>query len=90
MIKGYFVEVIYLPPMNHQFIKSACLIAKIFNKKLIVEMYVSIYDTFVGDRKILKGTQIKPKTRKANSMLKKDVLALKKAEGVVIVYDLEQ
>ena len=82
-IKAYFADVIYLSPMNSRFIKSAIWAAKTFQKKLIVEMYISIYDTFVGDQKILKGKQIKPGSRQAKAMLTKDILALTKSDFIV-------
>ena len=82
-IKAYFADVIYLPPMNTRFIKSALWIAKIFRKKLIVEMYISIYDTFVRDKKILKGKQIEASSRQAKAMLEKDVLALTKSDFII-------
>ena len=82
-IKAAFTDIIYLPPMNTRFIKSAVLAAKLFRKKLIVEMYISIYDTYVTDQKPLKGKQIKPGTRQAKDMLKRDILALKKSDYIV-------
>ena len=83
LIKIPFVDVIYLPPMNSRFIKSASWAAKAFNKKLIVEMYISIYDTFVKDRKILKGKQIEPGSRQAKEMFEKDVLALTESDFLI-------
>lgn len=83
LIKVYFVDVIYLSPMNTRFIKSALWAVKTFRKKLIVEMYISIYDTFVKDQKILKGKQIKAGSRQAKSMLHKDVLALTQSDFIV-------
>ncbi|WP_036478995.1 glycosyltransferase [Myxosarcina sp. GI1] len=82
-LKAPFTDVIYLPPMNSRFIKSALLAAKLWQKQLIVEMYISIYDTFVGDRKLLKGKQIEPDSRQAKRMLEKDRLALTKADYIV-------
>ena len=82
-IKAYFADAIYLCPMNTRFIKSAIWAAKTFHKKLIVEMYISIYDTFVGDQKILKGKQIKPGSRQAKAMLTKDILALTKSDFLI-------
>ncbi len=83
LIKINFVDVVYLPPMNSRFIKSAFWAAKTFNKKLIVEMYISIYDTFVKDQKVLKGKQIKPGSRQAKGMFDKDVLALTKSDFLI-------
>jgi len=49
-----FADIIYLPPMNAKLIKSAILVSRLFNKKLVVEMYISLYDTYVRDRKLIK------------------------------------
>lgn len=83
LIKAYFADVIYLCPMNTRFIKSALWAAKTFRKKIIVEMYISIYDTFVRDKKILKGQQIEAGSRQAKGMLAKDVLALTKSDFII-------
>jgi glycosyltransferase involved in cell wall biosynthesis len=83
LIKACFADVIYLAPMNTRFINSAIWVARFFHKKLITEMYISIYDTFVRDKKILKGKQIKPGSRQAKSMLAKDVLALTQSDFII-------
>lgn len=83
LIKAPFVDAIYLPPMNSRFIKSACWAANTFNKQLIVEMYISIYDTFVKDQKILKGKQINPESKQAKEMFTKDVLSLNKSDFLI-------
>lgn len=83
LIKANFADVIYLPPMNTRFIKSALWAAKIFRKKVIVEMYISIYDTFVRDKKILKGEQVQAGSRKAKAMLERDILALTKSDLII-------
>lgn len=83
VIKAWSADAIYLSPMNTRFIKSALWAAKTFRKKLIVEMYISIYDTFVGDRKPLKGKQIEAGSRLAKSMLRKDVLALTQSDFII-------
>ena len=82
-IKARSADAIYLSPMNTRFIKSALWAAKTFRKKLIVEMYISIYDTFVGDRKPLKGKQIEAGSRLAKSMRSKDVLALTQSDFII-------
>lgn len=53
LIKAAFTDVIYLLPMNTIFIKSTIFVAKLFRKKVIVEMYISLYDTEVGIEKEL-------------------------------------
>ena len=81
--KAWFADAIYLSPMNVRFIKSALWAAKIFRKKLIVEMYISIYDTFVGDGKILKGKRIEAGSRQAKTILKRDILALTESDFII-------
>ena len=82
-LKAAFADVIYLPPMNTRFIRSAVLAAKIFRKKLVTEIYISIYDTYVNDKKLLKGKQIEPESKQAKDMLKKDVLALTVSDYII-------
>ncbi|WP_019503572.1 glycosyltransferase [Pleurocapsa sp. PCC 7319] len=83
LVKASFADVIYLPPMNTRFIKSALWAAKGFRKKLIVEMYTSIYDTYVRDQKILKGKQVQAGSKQAQAMLRRDVLALTKSDLII-------
>jgi len=77
-IKAGFVDVIYLLPANTRFIRSALWAAKLFNKKLVVEMYISLYDTCVQDRKVTTDG-----SRKAKAVMAKDRLALTKADYIV-------
>ena len=77
-IKAAFTDIIYLPPMNARFIKSAIWASKLFNKKLIVEMYISLYDTLVQDRKLIENG-----SRQAKKWLKKDIVALTKSDYVI-------
>jgi len=78
LIKAAFADVIYLLPMNTIFIKSAIFVAKLFRKKLVVEMYISLYDTEVRDRKrVSDGSQL------ARSYIEKDILALKQSDYLI-------
>lgn len=77
-VKAAFADLIYLPPMNARFIKSAIWAAKIFRKKLIVEMYFSLYDTLVRDRQTMKEG-----SRQAESVRRKDILALTKSDYII-------
>ena len=77
-IKSAFTDVVYLLPMNIRFVKSAILASKLFNKKLIVEMYISLYDSFVRDRKVVKDG-----SKKAKALIKKDILALTKSNYII-------
>lgn len=77
-IKAAFVDVIYLLPMNTRFIKNAVWAAKTFNKKLVVEMYISGYDTLVKDRKLIEDG-----SKKAKAVMTKDILALTKSDYII-------
>lgn len=77
-IKAAFADVIYLPPMNARFIKSATWASRIFRKKLIVEMYFSLYDTLVRDRETMKEG-----SKQAEAVKQKDILALTKADYII-------
>ena len=77
-IKAAFTDIIYLPPMNARFIKSALWASKLFNKKLIVEMYISLYDTLVNDRNLITTG-----SRQAKTWLTKDILALTKSDYII-------
>lgn len=83
-VKAAFADVIYLPPMNARFIKSAIWAARIFNKKLIVEMYFSLYDTLVRDRQIMQEG-----SRQAQAVKQKDILALTKADYIIHTSNFE-
>ena len=88
-LKALFADVIYLLPMNTRFIRSAIWAARVFRKKLVVEIYISIYDTFVGDGKLLRGKQVPAGSRQAKSMLHKDVLALTQSDFIIHTADRE-
>lgn len=78
LFKAAFADVIYLLPMNTILIKSTTSIAKLFGKKIIVEMYISLYDTEVRDRKrVADGSKL------AKSYIEKDILALKKSDYLI-------
>ena len=78
LIKAPFADVIYLPPINTWFIREAILAAKIFKKKVVAEMYISLYDTYVKDRNLIKEG-----SREAKAMRKKDILALTKSDYII-------
>lgn len=82
-LKAAFADIIYLPPMNTRYIKSAALAAKVFRKKLVTEMYISIYDTYVNDQKPLNGKRVEPGSKKAKDMLAKDIIALTKSDYII-------
>lgn len=77
-IKAAFTDIIYVTPMNARFIKSAIWAAKVFDKKLVTEMYISQYDTLVKDRKLVKDG-----TKQAKQWMEKDILALTKSDYII-------
>lgn len=83
-VKAAFADIIYLPPMNSRFIKSAIWAARIFQKKLVVEMYFSLYDTLVRDRQIIQEG-----SRQAQAVKQKDILALTKADYIIHTSNFE-
>ena len=58
LVKAPFASVIYLLPMNHQLFILVFIIKVLFRKKLVTDLYISLYDT-CRDRGVYK---------KANSM----------------------
>lgn len=76
--KAAFADIIYLLPMNAEFIKSAIWAAKLFNKKLVVEMYISLYDTLARDRKRIENL-----SKEAKLLMEKDILALTKSDYII-------
>lgn len=77
-IKAAFTDIIYLLPMNATFIKSAIFVSKVFNKNLVVEMYISVYDTMARDRKTVEDG-----SRQAKAWKEKDILALTKSDYII-------
>jgi len=77
-IKAAFADVIYMLPFNMNLIKNAIWVSKFFKKKLVVENYVSMYDTFVADRKIYKEG-----SKGAKKAMHKDILALTKPDYII-------
>lgn len=77
-INAAFADVIYLLPLNLNLIRNAIWVSNIFNKKLVVEVYVSMYDTLVKDRKVYeKGS------KEAKEAMYKDVLALTQPDCII-------
>lgn len=77
-IKAAVTDIIFMPPGNTRRIKNAVWAARLFNKKLIVEVHTSLYDSFVRDKKLIKDG-----SREAKEMLKKDILALTEPDYII-------
>lgn len=78
LTKLAFADVMYLLPMNSKLIESAVWAAKVFRKKLVTEMYISLYDTAVRDREI-----VKPQSKEARKYMKADKLALTQSNYLI-------
>lgn len=78
ILKAQFTDVIYVIPLNNYFIKRAIRIAKLFNKKLVVEMYLLMYDTHVEDKK-----EYKPNSGQAKWIAERDKLALTEPDYII-------
>lgn len=77
-IKAAFADVIYLLPLNTSLITNAILVSKLLNKKLIAEIHVSLYDTFVEEKEKYRGGN-----QKAKLEIRRDRLALTKPDYVI-------
>jgi glycosyltransferase involved in cell wall biosynthesis len=84
LIKAAIADIIYIPPLNTFFIKSAIWVSKFFNKKLIVEIHTLLYDTHVRDRK-----KIKDGSREARKIIEKDILSLTKSDCIIYASERE-
>lgn len=78
LIKAAFADVIYLMPMNTAFTKSAVCIARLLKKKLVAEVYISLYDSLVRDK-----ARVESDSKAAQNCIEKDRLALTKADYLI-------
>ena len=78
LYKAAAADVIYLLPMNNNFIKSAIWAKSFFKKKLVTEMYISLYDTSVRDR-----NRLKIESKEAKIAIEKDRLALTGSDYII-------
>jgi len=77
-VKAAFADIIYLLPKNTNFIKSAIWAAKIFRKKLVVDMHISLYDNYVKEHKATKDG-----SKEAKALMEYDILALTKSDYII-------
>ncbi|MBE9076973.1 glycosyltransferase [Romeria aff. gracilis LEGE 07310] len=83
-IKAALADVIYLLPMNVELIRSALWAARLFNAKLVVEVYASLYDTAVKDKQTVPVN-----SPEAARLKQKDTLALTQADYIIDIADYE-
>lgn len=53
--KGKYADIIFVGVLGHYDVPLAWLLAKIYRKKIIFDAFYSLYDTYVADRKQVKG-----------------------------------
>ncbi len=78
LAKAIFADAIYLLPLNTHLIEKAVWVSKLLNKKLIVEIYVSLYDTFIKDKKLFREG-----SKKAQKLMLNDKLALTLSDYII-------
>lgn len=78
LIKAAFADVIYLLPLNNSLITDAVWVSKLLNKKLVAEIHVSLYDTFIEEKEKFKGG-----SQKAKLEIHRDRLALTRPDYVI-------
>lgn len=83
-IKAAFVDVIYILPLNNNVIENAVWVSKLFRKKLVAEIHVSLYATLLEESK-----EYKESSRKTKLEIRRDRLALTKPDYIVTVCDHE-
>jgi glycosyltransferase involved in cell wall biosynthesis len=77
-LKAPFVRVIYILPLNTTLIRNAILVSRLFKKKLVVEIFESLYDSFV-----IQGKIFKEGSRRAKTAIENDRLALTKPDYII-------
>lgn len=78
LTKAAFADVIYLLPLNTHLVEKAAWVSRVLDKILIVEVYISLYETFVNDRK-----NYEEGSKKAYNALYNDRLALTKPDYII-------
>ncbi|MBE9068950.1 glycosyltransferase, partial [Leptolyngbya cf. ectocarpi LEGE 11479] len=78
LIKAALADVIYLLPLNSELIRPVVWAKRLFKTKLVVEMYISAYDTLVRERQ-----EISENTAAARLLYKTERLALTEADYIV-------
>ena len=76
-------DVILIPAMQHD--TAIIKVAKVLNKKIIVDYYISYFDTFVYDRKV-----VNKKSLKAKKLYRRDRNALLYADKCIFLNNAEK
>lgn len=77
-IKAALADVIYLLPLNSELIRPVVWAKRLFKTKLVVEMYISAYDTLVREKQ-----EIPDNSSAARLLYKTERLALTEADYIV-------
>lgn len=77
-LKTATVDIIYILPLNTDFIISTLWAKLFFKKPLIVDLYISLYDTYVEDTKMFDST-----SEEADLILKKDIISFTKSDYII-------
>lgn len=77
-IGAALADVVYLLPLNSNLIGPVLLACRLFRTRLIVEMYISSYDTLVREK-----SEFPTDSREAKRLKKQDALALEKSDCIV-------
>jgi glycosyltransferase involved in cell wall biosynthesis len=77
LLKAYHADAIYIMAMNNSTIALALILKRLYNIPIIVDFYISLYDTRVRDRKVVAENSKQAKKLKALDRLlieKSDIL----------------
>ncbi|MEA5463859.1 hypothetical protein [Leptothoe sp. PORK10 BA2] len=77
-LKAALADVIYLLPLNSELIRPVVWASRLFKTKLVVEMYISAYDTLVREKQ-----EVPIDSAAAKKLWRDDVLALSAADHIV-------
>ncbi len=77
-IKAALADVIYLLPLNSELIRPVVWTSRLFRTKLVVEMYISAYDTLVREKQ-----EVPAGSAAAQLLYRNDRLALTEADYIV-------
>jgi glycosyltransferase involved in cell wall biosynthesis len=84
LIKGSKADLIYILPMNSNMINTALRIKKLYGTPIISELYISLYDTLVHDRKRLEDN-----TKRSDYLKKLDRMLIEESDYLIHLSNYE-
>jgi glycosyltransferase involved in cell wall biosynthesis len=78
LIKGFNADLIYILPMNSNMINTALRVKKVYGTPIISELYISLYDTLVHDRKRLQDN-----TKRSDYLKKLDRMLIEESDCLI-------